>query len=96
MQALHMVITIAAGIVLVIGFVLISLYGEKGQHMRSMELEMLIEARNKPNIQGENRKRLEKRIEKLRRPVDFLHYAGVGLTIFGGIGLAASLLAYAL
>lgn len=64
--------------------------------MRAMELEMLLEAHNKPNIQGEQRKRLEKRIEKLRRPVHFLHYAGIGLTIFGGIGLAASLLAYAL
>ena len=61
-----------------------------------VELEMLLEARSKPNIQGEQRKQLEQRIEKLRKPVHFLHYAGLGLTLFGGIGLAVSLLSYAL
>lgn len=93
MQTLLWVVLIAGGIELVIGFVLISLYGEKGQNMRAMELEMLLEVRNKPNIQGEQRKRLEKRIEKLRRPVDSLHYAGIGVLTFGGIGFMAGLLA---
>ena len=96
MQTLLVLVAIAAGIELAIGFVLITLYGEKGKEMRAMELEVLLEAHNKPNIQGEQRKQLEQRIEKLRRPVHFLHYAGVGLTLFGGIGLACSLLAYAL
>lgn len=96
MQALHMVVTILACLELVIGFVLISLYGEKGQKMRAMELDMLLKARTKPNIQGEQRERLEKRIERLRRPVHFLHYAGISLVVFGGIALAISVLAYAL
>jgi hypothetical protein len=96
METLLLLVFITAVIEVLIGFVLIALYGEKGQKMRAMELEMLLEARSKPNIQGEQRKQLEQRIEKLRKPVHFLHYAGLGLTLFGGIGLAVSLLSYAL
>ena len=96
METLLLLVFITAVIEVLIGFVLIALYGEKGQKMRAMELEMLLEARSKPNIQGEQREQLEQRIEKLRKPVHFLHYAGLGLTLFGGIGLAVSLLAYLL
>ena len=62
METLLLLVFITAVIEVLIGFVLIALYGEKRQKMRAMELEMLLEARSKPNIQGEQRKQLEERL----------------------------------